>query len=758
MEELMKRILILFYLIIIFIDSLAQQYFLQKFDTDPVLSPTQAPKTWYLDRYAPYAFEKAFFDGDNRLKHSISTVDAALNRPPGQQGTFYNIQGRKYDLNNPVYTSISADLYIGTDWQTNHRRADLWGTMADNSNTITRYPIIGFANTTGSNPTWRVWTNAGGGTWINLPDPPGFTYGAWYNLRIELTTTAFKYYINGLLVYTDTDIGGSTKFLNMIIQAYNFGDPALPPQNYALESYDVYWDNIAAGAIVKIVPNYHFQCDLNMITLHVDVEGVNDLFAFSVTVKFDNSVLQLTQRLDGTFLEANPGGSSVHYESFPSISSVYDSIIVDAAVLGIAGSSGSGRLFSLKFLPLVRNTAIVKIVSLSLRNSQNQEIYASTDSAKIVIAPSVSVDLTIENQSVVGSEFFFDVYLTRTGTKDLYLSNAEFVLHFNDNFFTSPSLVKVGTVPGFCTFVPTNSTPANDLATRTLYFNNTTTSIVNIPPNVLKITLSIPTPPDQSTFDNQIAKIDNTPNTHRLGRFKITGLTYTLGTSGLSWRLVTPHETYVNTFANHDPWCDYLAVKNAIDPPDIALSVELTSFTAKQEGNHVKLTWSTLTEFENTGFEIEKRLSSSEIWNKLAFIPGAGNSNSKKDYSFWDKSISNSGKYFYRLKQINFDNTYSYSDELEIDVNLILEYSLEQNYPNPFNPSTTITYSIPQDGFVQLKLFNLLGELVKSLVNEFQTAGIYKINFTAEEINSGIYFYKLETNGYSSIRKMTVIR
>ncbi len=754
----MRKIFITLMLFVIADGMFAQQYFLQKFDTDPVLSPIQAPNTWYVDRYAPAAFQKAFFDGDNRLKHSISTADAALNRPPSHQATFYNTQGRKYDLNNPVYTSISADLYIGTDWQTSHRRADLWGTMANPSNVITRYPIIGFANTTGTNPTWRVWINTGGGAWVNLPDPPGFTYGAWYNLRIELTPTAFKYYINGLLVYTDTDIGSSTKFLNMIIQAYNFGDPALPPAQYALESYDVYWDNIAAGSIVKIVPNYHFQCDLDTITLHVDVEGVHDLFAFSVTVKYDNTVLKLTQRLNGTFLEANPGGSAVHYESFPAILSAYDSIIVDAAVLGLAGSSGNGRLFSLKFVPLIRDTAIVKIIDLSLRNSQNQEIYASTDSAMIVIAPSVSVDLTIENQSVLGSEFFFDVYLTRTGTNDLYLSNAEFVLHFNDVFFTSPTLVKVGTVPGFCTFKPTNSTPANDLATRTLYFNNTTTSIVNIPPNVLKISLSIPTPPNQSTFDNQIAKIDNTPSTHRLGRFKITGLWYTLGSSGLTWRLVSPHETYVNTFANQNPWCDYLAIKNTIDPPDIPLPVELTLFTVRQTGNKVKLTWSTLTEFDNSGFEIQKRLSTDENWNKLGFIPGAGNSNSKKDYSFTDQSISKSGKYFYRLKQINSDGTFSFSNELEIDVNLILQYSLEQNYPNPFNPSTTITYSIPQDGIVQLKLFNTLGELVKYLVNDFQTAGIYKISFDAEDINSGIYFYKLEVNGYSSVKKMILIR
>lgn len=752
--SLIIRIIFVLY----FTNSYAQQYFLQKFDTDPVLSPVQMPNTWYVDRYAPAGFQKEFFDGDNRLKHSISTSDAALNRPPGQQGTFYNTQGRKYDLNNPVYTSISADLYIASDWQTNHRRADMWATMGDNFNVITRYPIIGFANTTGSNPTWRVWTNSFG--WINLPDPPGFSYGNWYNLRIELTPVSFNYYIDGLLVYTDTDIAGSTKFLNMIIQAYNFGDPTLPPAQYALESYDVYWDNIAAGALLKITPNLHFQCSLDTITLNVDIEGVNDLFAFSITVKYDNSVLKLSQIQNGTFLESNPNSSAVLYQSFPAIASAYDSIIVDAAVLGLAGSSGSGRLFSLKFVPLIRDTAIVKINAFSLRNSLNQEIFASTDSAKIVISPDVSVELTIENQSVIGSDFFFDVYLKRTGTTDLYLSNANFILYFNDLFFSSPSLLKVGSVPGYCTFKPTISTPANDLATRTLYFNNTSTSIITVLPSVklLKISLNIPAPIDQTTFDTQIAKIDNSPVTHRLGRFKITGIWYTLGSSGLSWRLLDSPKTYINTFASVDPWCDYSANINAIDPPNIPLPVEMKSLVAKQFGNVIKLNWVTISETDNFGFEVERRLSTETNWNKLEFIPGAGNSNSIKEYSFTDRNLSSSGNYFYRLKQINADGTFSYTTQVEVNFSLVLEYSLNQNYPNPFNPSTKITYAIPQDGFVSLVIVNTLGERIETLVSEFQTAGIYTLEVNANRLNSGVYFYKIEVNDFSAVKKMIVLK
>jgi hypothetical protein len=177
-------------------DTSAQIMFVDKFDASPTLSPTQAPGAWYTDRYAPAAFEMAVFDGGNRLKHSISAADAAANRPSGMQGTFYNTQGRKFDLNNPVGTSITADLYIAADWQSSHRRADMWATMADGAGDVSAYPIIGFANTTGSNPTWRVY-NIVTGEWIALAPPTGFTYGAWYTLRTELTASAMKYYING---------------------------------------------------------------------------------------------------------------------------------------------------------------------------------------------------------------------------------------------------------------------------------------------------------------------------------------------------------------------------------------------------------------------------------------------------------------------------------------------------------------------------------------------------------------------------------
>ena len=232
----------------------AQNYFSQTFDTDPVLSEYQAPNTWYVERYAPAGFQKSFFDGDNRLKLSISTADATPNRPPAYQGNFYNRQGRKYDIYNGPGTWISADLFIGADWNVSHREVDFWAKMGDNSNTFTRNSIIQFINETGTNPRWRV---IGNNEWVDIPNPTGFVFGAWYNLKIALTATTIDYYINSQLVYSTSDIGSTSKIMNIIIDAYNFGDPGLPPANYALESYDVYWDNVSANGLNTYTVTYN---------------------------------------------------------------------------------------------------------------------------------------------------------------------------------------------------------------------------------------------------------------------------------------------------------------------------------------------------------------------------------------------------------------------------------------------------------------------------------------------------------------------
>lgn len=186
------------------------------------------------------------------------------------------------------------------------------------------------------------------------------------------------------------------------------------------------------------------------------------------------------------------------------------------------------------------------------------------------------------------------------------------------------------------------------------------------------------------------------------------------------------------------------------------IPVELTSFVASVSGNSVKLNWSTATELNNAGFEIERKLSGGE-WVKIGFVKGAGTTTVTQNYSFTDKNLS-SGKFSYRLKQIDFDGKFEYSKTIEVDVNPVLNFELAQNYPNPFNPTTSIRFSIPQDGNVKLVVYNLLGQEVKTLINKNMTAGIYSVNFNAEDIFSGVYIYRLEHNGNALTKKMTLIK
>lgn len=226
----------------------ASTYFLEPFNTNPVLSPTQAAGVWYTDRYAPANFD-AYNPGDgNHLRIGISAADGLTGRPGPYQSTFYNTQGRKFDLGNGFYTSLKAKLYVANDWSNNLRRSDMWGTMVDGTNAVTAYPIIGFANIDRTAIVCRVWTNAG---WQNVSAqvPGGITTNRWYNLEIRLKPGAFEFLVDNKVVYTDADTGGGVSFSNVIMQAYNFNDdPSLPVPTTG-ESYAAYWDDLSAGPI-----------------------------------------------------------------------------------------------------------------------------------------------------------------------------------------------------------------------------------------------------------------------------------------------------------------------------------------------------------------------------------------------------------------------------------------------------------------------------------------------------------------------------
>jgi hypothetical protein len=191
------------------------------------------------------------------------------------------------------------------------------------------------------------------------------------------------------------------------------------------------------------------------------------------------------------------------------------------------------------------------------------------------------------------------------------------------------------------------------------------------------------------------------------------------------------------------------------------LPVNLQSFTFNQIQRNVKLNWITSMEENNSGFEVQRSVyksQESEVWNKIGFVNGKGKSNEPVSYSYEDKNLE-SGKYKYRLKQIDNNGNYEYF-ELSgvVDVGVPAKFDLSQNYPNPFNPVTNINFDIPQSGLVSLKIYDILGREVSTLINEIKDAGYYTITFDASKLSSGVYFYRLTSGGFSSVKRLVVLK
>jgi len=184
------------------------------------------------------------------------------------------------------------------------------------------------------------------------------------------------------------------------------------------------------------------------------------------------------------------------------------------------------------------------------------------------------------------------------------------------------------------------------------------------------------------------------------------------------------------------------------------LPVSLVKFSGINILQDVKLEWSTASESNNRGFEVERSTDAAK-WLNAGFVAGSGNSNTTKNYSLTDRNLPG-GKYFYRLKQIDFDGKFNYSNILSVDVNGKLSYELNQSFPNPSRGSSTITYSIPVKTQVVLAVYDMQGRVVSVLQNGERAAGKYAVTVPANLLKAGVYYYKLEAGDFKSTQKMIV--
>jgi hypothetical protein len=191
--------------------------------------------------------------------------------------------------------------------------------------------------------------------------------------------------------------------------------------------------------------------------------------------------------------------------------------------------------------------------------------------------------------------------------------------------------------------------------------------------------------------------------------------------------------------------------------------VELIAFNCQLVQSSVLLNWTTATEINNYGFEIQ-RSTENESWRTIGFVNGHGTSQVKNNYTFNDNNVNsvNGVNISYRLKQNDFNGNSSYSNVITIDKNSIPNrFTLQQNYPNPFNGGTIIKFSIPYATDVSIIMYDITGKEIKVLASGNLSAGQHQISIGTkdfEKLTSGVYLYKLSTPEFSAVRKMLVLK
>ena len=235
------------------------------------------------------------------------------------------------------------------------------------------------------------------------------------------------------------------------------------------------------------------------------------------------------------------------------------------------------------------------------------------------------------------------------------------------------------------------------------------------------------------------------------------------GHSSLAWRTGQPN-TNVSVFKDDN--ATLVAPGTLFGLDNSPLPIQLSSFVASvASAGHAGLRWTTLSEINNYGFEVQKAADKSAAFQSISgsFTAGNGTTTVKHDYSYVDNSYATGN--VYRLKQLDLDGTLHFSDAADplavtgVSVKALpTEYSLSQNYPNPFNPSTKIDFAIPKQSQVTLKVFNVLGQEVATLVNGVLTPGQHSATFNASKLASGVYFYSLNAGNFVSTRKMMLVK
>jgi hypothetical protein len=345
-----------------------------------------------------------------------------------------------------------------------------------------------------------------------------------------------------------------------------------------------------------------------------------------------------------------------------------------------------------------------------------------------------------EDNSPFPNAVSFDIYIYHTNPEEsgpFYFASGQYYIKFNPDVANGGSL-SYEIVPNSTEFTNPDAVPRDPSITidqlnlernlPILFINAPIVSTVFPGTRVVRMKLSS-NAPILNYRDLQLAWVDSTIATPFT---QITGFVDSMETD------ITAEGTFL------------------VDTSYIIYPVELSGFNADVIRNDVMLNWSTASELNNYGFDIER--SSGNGWEKVGYTKGNGTINSISSYNFEDKNL-NSGKYSYRLKQLDYNGNYEYYYlNNEISVGVPGEFSLKQNYPNPFNPVTKIDFDIPENSMVSLKIYDLNGRMIKTLLNGDLNSGYYSIDFDASSLPSGVYYYRIESGNFISTKKLILLK
>ena len=360
----------------------------------------------------------------------------------------------------------------------------------------------------------------------------------------------------------------------------------------------------------------------------------------------------------------------------------------------------------------------------------------------------VSYILRVQNQQVVGSSLFFDVYIQSNSDDSLRLANCDVYLDFNDQYFTSDAAALVDYNTAFDFYPLDVSIDGNSrivVNTGTPAFNAT---------NFLSHTVLVST---------------SSPGTY-ICRVEVTTISNSSGTSGLSWYYLGTTGTDIHYYKDWEsPYAERSVDSDGDIPPgDMSLPVEMSNVTAeasKEEG--ITITWRTESELNSAGFQVWRSLSEDKAYNKItsALIPSQGNTSVAQEYSYCDKNVESNVLYWYKIEEISTDGKSKFFGPISVVgmKPIPTEYDLAQNYPNPFNPETMIEFQLPENADVSIVVYSLLGREIKTLVKEKMQAGYHEITWTGKDshgvkVPSGMYIVQMRAGDFRQIRKMTIIR